>query len=104
MLTDPASFPTVDAVRGHLIDQVLITAYPDENQRAHATRWLAWIAHHMGTSRDLPWWESPPGSPDGNCALPAGSRSAPCLGSCSGSPAGSPQGSRPGSSGSHSGS
>ena len=57
VLTDPGRFPTEDAVREHLIDQLLITAYPDEHQRAQVTRWLAWIAHQMGTSRDLPWWE-----------------------------------------------
>ncbi len=58
-LTDPGRFPSVDAVREHLIDQVLVTAYPDEPQRVQATRWLAWIAHQMGASRDLPWWEIP---------------------------------------------
>ena len=58
-LTDPAIFPTVDALREHLIDQVLVTAYPDEKQRARATWWLAWIARRMGTSRDLPWWDIP---------------------------------------------
>ena len=57
VLTDPGRFPTEDAVREHLIDQLLITAYPDEHQRVQVTRWLAWIAHQMGTSRDLSWWE-----------------------------------------------
>jgi hypothetical protein len=59
VLTDPGRFPTEDALREHLIDQLLITTYPDEHQRAHATRWLAWIAQQMGPSRDLPWWEIP---------------------------------------------
>jgi hypothetical protein len=58
-LTDPGSFPTVEAIREHLIDQIVITAYPDEHQRTHATRWLAWISHHMDTSRDLAWWDIP---------------------------------------------
>jgi hypothetical protein len=58
-LTDAALFPTVAALREHLIYRILITAYPDERQRAHATRWLAWIAHHMGTNRDLAWWHIP---------------------------------------------
>jgi hypothetical protein len=58
-LTDPAEFPTVTALREHLIDRTLITAYPDEHQRAHATRWLAWIAHHMNSDRDLAWWHIP---------------------------------------------
>ena len=57
VLIDPGRFPTEDALREHLIDQLLVTAYPDERQRAHVIRWLAWIAHEMGTSRDLPWWE-----------------------------------------------
>ena len=57
VLTDPGRFPTEAAIREHLIDQLLITVYPDEHQRAQVTSWLAWIAHQMGTSRDLPWWE-----------------------------------------------
>ena len=59
VLTDPGRFATVEAVREHLIDQVLVIAYPDEHQRVHATLWLAWIAYHMGSSRDLPWWDIP---------------------------------------------
>jgi hypothetical protein len=59
VLTDPGRFATVDAISEHLFDQLLITAYPDEDQRVQVTRWLAWIAHRMGTSRDLPWWEIP---------------------------------------------
>ncbi|MGH3845896.1 MAG: NACHT domain-containing protein [Pseudonocardiaceae bacterium] len=58
-LTNPTEFPTVAALREHLIERSLITAYPDEDQRAHATRWLAWIAHHMGSERDLAWWHIP---------------------------------------------
>ena len=58
-LTDLAEFSTVAALREYLIDRILITAYPDERQRAHATRWLAWIAHHMGSERDLVWWHIP---------------------------------------------
>ena len=58
-LTNPTVFPTETALRGYLIDQIMITAYPDERQRAHAVRWLAWIARHLGSSRDLPWWEIP---------------------------------------------
>lgn len=58
-MTNPANFATVAALRKHLINRTLITAYPDERQRAHATRWLAWIAHHMGTDRDLAWWQIP---------------------------------------------
>jgi hypothetical protein len=59
VLIDPSRFPTAEAVREHLIDQFLITAYPNERQRAHAIGWLTWIAYHMGTSQDLPWWDIP---------------------------------------------
>ena len=52
-------YSSVAVIREHLIDQILITAYPGDLQREHATRWLAWIAHHMGSSRDLPWWDVP---------------------------------------------
>lgn len=61
-LTNPAKFPTEDAVRAHLIERTLIIAYPDERQRAHAIRWLAWIAHHLDSDRDrrnLSWWHIP---------------------------------------------
>jgi hypothetical protein len=68
-LADPAGFPTVQALREHLIDQVLITAYPDERQRELATRWLSWIACHMGASRDLPWWDIPAWAPPGKLRL-----------------------------------
>jgi hypothetical protein len=50
-------YDSVAAVQKHLIEQALITAYPDEEQRLFVTRRLAWIAHHMGSSRDLPWWD-----------------------------------------------
>jgi hypothetical protein len=55
-LRDPAKFTTVESLHEHLIDRILLTAYPDERQRAHATYWLAWIAHHLGSDRDLAWW------------------------------------------------
>lgn len=58
-LIDSVRFPTVAAFRAHLIERILIIAYPDESQRARDTRWLAWIAHHMGSNRDLGWWEIP---------------------------------------------
>ena len=62
MLAD--DLDTEQALRGHLLDQVLVTAYPDPDDRAHATYWLGWIAHHMNTqpagpTRDLPWWHIP---------------------------------------------
>lgn len=58
-LTEITRFPTVQAIREHLLNQLLATAYPDEHQRSQAACWLAWIARQMGTSRDLPWWEIP---------------------------------------------
>lgn len=68
-LADPAGFHTVQELREHLIEQVLITAYPDERQRALATRWLSWIACHMGASRDLAWWDIPAWGPRGKLRL-----------------------------------
>jgi hypothetical protein len=58
-LTEPDRFPTAEVITEHLIDRFLITAYPDERQREHAISWLGWIAHHMGSSQDLPWWDIP---------------------------------------------
>jgi hypothetical protein len=51
-------------LRVHLLDQILIAAYPDPGERAHATRWLGWLAHKMGTQpngpiRELRWWQIP---------------------------------------------
>ncbi|HEU4347735.1 MAG TPA: hypothetical protein VFR35_08100 [Actinoplanes sp.] len=68
-LTVPDRFPTVQALRGHLIDHVLITAYPDDRQRARTSRWLSWMAHHMGASRDLAWWQIPTWIPRWQMAL-----------------------------------
>ena len=51
-------------LRVHLLDQILIAAYPDPGERAHATHWLGWLAHKMGTQpngpiRELRWWQIP---------------------------------------------
>ena len=51
-------------LRVHLLDQILIAAYPDPGERAHATYWLGWLAHKMGTQpngpiRELRWWQIP---------------------------------------------
>jgi len=59
VLTEPGRFPTVAAVREHLVDQLLVAAYSDERQRARVIRRLAWTARKMGTSRDLRWWDIP---------------------------------------------
>ncbi|MUN41629.1 NACHT domain-containing protein [Actinomadura litoris] len=80
-LTDPARFPTADALKAHLLDQLvpaLITTRPPSGnpadpfrpRRRHdpakARRWLGYLAHHLthqpgpagtGTgTRDLAWW------------------------------------------------
>jgi hypothetical protein len=51
-------------LRVHLLDQILVAAYPDPGERAHATHWLGWLAHKMGTQpngpiRELRWWQIP---------------------------------------------
>jgi hypothetical protein len=51
-------------LRVHLLDQVLVAAYPDQGERDHATYWLGWLAHNMNTqpsgpTRDLSWWQIP---------------------------------------------
>jgi hypothetical protein len=51
-------------LRVHLLDQILVSAYPDPRERDQATYWLGWLAHHMSTqpsgpTRDLPWWQIP---------------------------------------------
>lgn len=71
-LTDSARFPTVADLRAHLFERLLIVAYPDEHRRAHATRWLAWMAHHMGSNRDLAWWHIPTWIPRRQLRLTAG--------------------------------
>jgi len=71
-LTDPAEFSSVADLREHLIDHILVVAYPDERERAHATRWLAWIAHHMGSDRDFAWWHIPTWIPRWQLQLPFG--------------------------------
>jgi hypothetical protein len=58
-LIDADKFKTVESVRVHLIEQLLVTAYPDSDHRRFATHWLAWMAHHMDTNRDLLWWHIP---------------------------------------------
>jgi hypothetical protein len=51
-------------LRVHLLDQILIAAYPDPGERGHATHWLSWLAHKMATQpngpiRELRWWQIP---------------------------------------------
>jgi hypothetical protein len=51
-------------LRVHLLDQILVAAYPDPGERGHATHWLGWLAHKMATQpngpiRELRWWQVP---------------------------------------------
>jgi tetratricopeptide (TPR) repeat protein len=59
VLTDTGKFPTVEAIRRHLMDRFLVVAYPSQREREHAVYWLAWIARHMGARQDLQWWDIP---------------------------------------------
>ena len=59
VLADTSIFPNVEAVREHLLDHFLITAYPDEREQERALSWLGWLACHMGTGQDLQWWNIP---------------------------------------------
>ena len=49
-------FPDADAIRTHLLDKLIDTAYPNPADRARALRWLGRIAVEMGPDRHLPWW------------------------------------------------
>lgn len=53
------NLPTGDrrGLRLHLLDQVLVAAYPDSRERAYAHYWLGRLARSMGDSRQLKWWE-----------------------------------------------
>ncbi|HEY3262945.1 MAG TPA: hypothetical protein VGJ95_22195 [Pseudonocardiaceae bacterium] len=62
-LLDTGAYPTPDTLLQHLLARSLTLAYPDSAQREHATRWLSWIAQHMGTNRDLRWWDIPGWTP-----------------------------------------
>jgi hypothetical protein len=62
------------ALRTHLLDQVLIVAYPDVSEREHINYWLGWLAHHMntrrfGATRDLVWWRIPGWVPEWRVGL-----------------------------------
>jgi hypothetical protein len=59
VLADPARFATVETMAEHLIDQFLVTAYPEEQERERAIAWLRWLARNMGSSADLQWWDIP---------------------------------------------
>ena len=56
-LLDEDTYPSADDLLRHLLARFLTLAYPDPKQRGHALEWLAWIARHMGTNRDLAWWD-----------------------------------------------
>jgi hypothetical protein len=61
---DPAElcsgrFRTARDLRQHLLDQVLVAAYPVPTECEQATRTLEWIAYRMGQARTLAWWRIP---------------------------------------------
>jgi hypothetical protein len=58
-LIDSDRFTTVALLREHLLDRIMVSAWPDGRRRAYVTKWLAWIAHRMDTDRDLVWWDIP---------------------------------------------
>ena len=72
VLADTSKFPNVEAVREHLIDHLLVAAYPDERQREDVLSWLGWLAYHMGTSQDLQWWDIPSWIPEWKLRLTRG--------------------------------
>ncbi|MGW3960159.1 hypothetical protein ACWED2_10070 [Amycolatopsis sp. NPDC005003] len=71
-LLDSRAYPHPDALLHHLLAGALTLAYPNPTERAHATRWLSWIAQHMGTSRDLRWWDIPAWVPPWQLRLASG--------------------------------
>ena len=65
------------ALRVHLLDHVLVAAYPDSRERSHATYWLCWLAYQLnrqpgGPTRDLRWWQIPGWIPRWQLGLGAG--------------------------------
>jgi hypothetical protein len=58
-LIDEQRHGTAEGLRRHLLARTLDLAYPNEDERQQVVRWLAWIAYHMGASRDLRWWQIP---------------------------------------------
>jgi WD40 repeat protein len=58
-LVVPKRFSSAADLRAHLVERVLVAAYPDEALRQRTTRWLSWLAHHMGVDREVGWWEIP---------------------------------------------
>lgn len=40
-------------------DRILLAEYLDQRQRAHAVRWLGWLACHMEADGRLEWWAIP---------------------------------------------
>ncbi len=71
-LLDTQAHPTPEALLQHLLARSLTLAYPDPAEHQRATWWLSWIARHMGTSRELRWWDIPTWIPRWQIGLVAG--------------------------------
>ncbi|MFI7598201.1 NACHT domain-containing protein [Actinoplanes sp. NPDC049681] len=59
-LLDEKRFSTSEDLLAHLLERFLFQAYPEDHRRRHVIRWLGWLAHRMGSRRDLAWWLIPP--------------------------------------------
>jgi hypothetical protein len=58
-LARPGRFASVSHLREHLVDQVLVSAYPEPGERERVTDRLGWVAHHLGDDRNVAWWRIP---------------------------------------------
>jgi hypothetical protein len=57
---DPAdltAYTSQDALLQHLLARLLVNAYPDPAEYAHAVYWLSWIAEKLDDERDICWWD-----------------------------------------------
>jgi hypothetical protein len=64
-LLDSTRFPTAESIWEHLLDALLIAAFPHDRRRIKAMRWLGHLARHMHQAgkRDLAWWQIPMWTP-----------------------------------------
>ncbi|MEV5821461.1 hypothetical protein ABUL04_24265 [Micromonospora harpali] len=66
---DLLTHETPDGLLKHLLTRLLQIAYPSPNERAHAVRWLSWIAENLNGQRDIRWWDIPVWMTAGNLRL-----------------------------------